>query len=89
MAKIKESDNIAFAFADLFREKDKSHNPAILDGKDILWKFINGKWVGKRSVFTRENSVEWLENTTPEKIKWWTCGVDADYNETFNRSWLK
>jgi hypothetical protein len=56
-----------------------------LDSDNILWKNIDGKWTGKRSVFTFELSAKWLEETSLDKIKIWWCGKDADYKEVFHK----
>lgn len=58
---------------------------AMLDGNNFLWKFIDNKWVGKRSVWTFYNRACWLEDTTIDNVKsWWCGGKDADYSESFN-----
>ena len=55
----------------------------ILDKNNILWKYINNEWIGKRSVFTHDFRTVWLEDVTPDQIKSWWCGKESDYNETF------
>ena len=55
-----------------------------LDTNNILYKFVDGKWIGKRSVWTYDWIACWLEETKIDNIKSWWCGQDADYNETFN-----
>lgn len=55
-----------------------------LDSENILWKFHNGEWIGKRSVWTFDFRASWLEDVKSEDIKsWWCGGPDADYNEIF------
>jgi hypothetical protein len=54
-----------------------------LDGNNILWKIIDGKWIGKRSVWTYDFRVCWIEDTNTENIKSWWCGKDNDYLEKF------
>lgn len=56
---------------------------SFLDANNILWKYVNGNWIGKRSVFTFDFRSCWLENTTIENVKSWWCGKDADYLEIF------
>ena len=58
----------------------------VLDSNNILWKLIDGKWIGKRSVWTYDFRSCWLEDTSVENVKtWWAGGVNADYNEVFMR----
>lgn len=48
----------------------------------ILWKNIDGKWVGKRVVQTNTLRNVWLEDVKPhEDIKNWWHGENADYGE--------
>lgn len=54
-----------------------------LDKNNILYKYVNGKFIGKRSVFTTEYKSCWIEETKPENVKYWWCGKDSDYNEIF------
>jgi hypothetical protein len=54
-----------------------------LDKNNILWKYINGEYYGKRSVWTFDLRACWIEDTTHENIKSWWCGKDADYSEVF------
>lgn len=57
-----------------------------LDSKYLLWKLIDNKWIGKRSVLTFDNRVCWLEETSIEKVRsWWCGGKDADYKEIFTK----
>ena len=59
---------------------------SFLDKKNIKWKNIDGKWIGKRSVWTYDFTACWLEETTLDRIKSWWCGKYADYNEVFIRN---
>lgn len=57
---------------------------SILDKNNIVWKIIEGKWIGKRSVWTFDFRACWLEDTTIENVKsFWCGGKDADYTEIF------
>jgi hypothetical protein len=58
---------------------------SMLDGNNIVWKFINNEWIGKRSVWTFDFSACWLEDTTIDNVKSWWCGKDEDYKEIFKR----
>lgn len=56
----------------------------LLDKNNILWKFINNEWIGKRSVYTKDLRSCWLEDTTEENIRtYWCGGKNANYKETF------
>lgn len=56
----------------------------ILDGDNILWKLVDGKFIGKRSVWTSDNKAAWIEDTNSENISnYWCGGKDADYTEIF------
>lgn len=56
----------------------------MLDANNILWKLVDGKWVGKRSVFTKDLRASWLEDTKVEDVKsWWCGGRDTDYTQIF------
>ena len=58
----------------------------LLDEDNILWKIIDGKWIGKRSVYTFDLQACWLEDTNEENIRnWWCGGKNANYTEIFNR----
>ena len=57
-----------------------------LDANNIGWKIVNGKWIGKRSVWTYDLRACWLEDTTIGNIKSWWCGINADYSEIFKRN---
>lgn len=58
-----------------------------LDSKNIVWKLIDGEWIGKRSVWTLDWRACWLENTTIDNVEiWWCGGKDADYTEIFYRT---
>lgn len=59
---------------------------SMLDANNIVWKVIDGKWIGKRSVWTFDRRACWLEDTTLENVKsWWCGGENADYKEVFYR----
>ena len=62
-----------------------SFNPKLsfLDSNNIVWKFVDNQWIGKRSVWTFDFRTCWLEDTTPENVKSWWCGKDANYSEIF------
>ena len=69
-------------FAEVARKKLRS--TSYLDGNNIVWKLIDGQWIGKRSVWTFDWRCCWLEETTFDNVKsWWCGGIDADYNEVF------
>jgi hypothetical protein len=55
------------------------------DKNNIVWKIIDGKMIGKRSVWTLDWRSCWLEDTTKENVKTWWCGQDSDYNEIFTK----
>ncbi len=56
---------------------------SFLNSDNVLFKPINGEFIGKRSVWTKDRRAAWLENTDPENIKTYWCGKDADYTQTF------
>jgi hypothetical protein len=56
-----------------------------LDKNNIVWKVIDGKWIGKRSVWTFDFRACWLEDTNLENVKSWWCGKESNYREIFNR----
>ena len=57
---------------------------SFLDSKNILWKWINDEWIGKRSVYTFDCKASWLEDVKEEEVRsWWCEGKHADYNEIF------
>ena len=60
-----------------------------LDSKTILWKWIDDKWIGKRSVYTFDLAAKWIEDTSEENIKKYWCGIDADYTEIFTKENIK
>jgi len=55
----------------------------LLDSNNIAWKKVNGEWIGKRSVWTKDWRMRWLEETTKDNVETWWCGEDADYTEIF------
>jgi hypothetical protein len=59
----------------------------VLDKDNILWKHINGKFIGKRAIQTTKNRSVWLDQVDDEgyEIKAWLCGKDNDYNEIFTK----
>ena len=57
----------------------------ILDENNIVWRNVNGEFIGKRSVWTFDNRGCWLEHTTIDNVKTWWCGKDADYTEIFKK----
>jgi hypothetical protein len=68
----------------------------LLDKNNILWKVIDGKCIGKCSVYTFDLRTCWLEDVKENEIKEWLCGKDADYTkeyfkeeESFSKSLLK
>lgn len=63
----------------------KDEKASMLDSNNILWKLVDGEWMGKRSVWTKSNSACWIEDTATENIKSWWCGNDSDYTEIFKR----
>ena len=57
-----------------------------LDSNNILWKWVNDEWIGKRSVYTFDLRACWLEDTTIDKVRsFWCGGKDADYNEIYKK----
>ena len=70
---------------DLCRHNQKS-KPSYLDSNNVLWKVVNGVWVGKRSVQTKDLAVSWVDDINIEEIKKFLCGKYADYKEEFFRS---
>jgi len=61
------------------------NNASFLDKNNILWKIVNDKYIGKRSVWCYDFTACWIEDTKFENIKSWWCGKDADYNEIFTK----
>jgi hypothetical protein len=61
----------------------KHYNSRMLDVNKISWRWVNGEWIGKRSVWTYDFKACWLEETTKENVKSWWCGEEADYTEIF------
>ena len=56
----------------------------MLDGNNVVWKVVDGEWIGKRSVWTFDRRACWLEDTTIDNVKsWWCGGEHADYTEIF------
>lgn len=61
----------------------ESYKNKFLDNKNILWKKIDNKWIGKRSVLTRDLKICWIEETEMNNIKYLWCGINANYLEIF------
>ncbi len=60
-------------------------NASYVTPDNICWKMHEGKWIGKRSVYTHDFRTMWLNEVDVKDIKTWSCGRDADYNEIFTR----
>jgi hypothetical protein len=63
----------------------RNYGGTMLAGDNIVWKCVDGKWIGKRSVWTHDKRACWLEDTESENVKTWWCGKDSDYSEIFTR----
>lgn len=74
------SNVLGQAFVSVLEEK-----ACYLDADHIRWQIEDGKWIGKRAVYTTDRRAVWLENTAPENVKLWWHGKDADYSEEFYR----
>ena len=73
------SNKLAESIVRCFESKEKC---SYLDGDKIVWKLIDNKWIGKRSVWTFDFKSCWLEDTTVDNVKsWWAGGIEADYNK--------
>lgn len=81
--KITKTQTFTNKVGEAFVRNGNVANRSYLDGKNINWKVVDDKWIGKRSVWTKDNRACWLEDTTPDNIKSYWCGVDADYTEIF------
>lgn len=68
---------------DLCKELVKDTNFRFLDENNISWRWVDNKWIGKRSVWTFDYKACWVEETTIENVKSWWCGKNEDYNEIF------
>ena len=56
------------------------------DDKNILWKNINGEWIGKRGIYLKSLRVVWKEQITEnDEIYVMWHGEEADYEEEFRR----
>lgn len=53
------------------------------DKNNILWKYIDDVFIGKRSVFCNDLSYAWLGDVNTSNIRSWLCGIDSDYEEIF------
>lgn len=60
-------------------------NGSHLDSNNISWQLVHDEWIGKRSVWTKDNRACWLEQTTADNVKSWWCGKEADYTEVFKK----
>lgn len=60
-------------------------NISMLDANYILWRVLDGEWIGKRSVCTYDFLACWIEHTDRVNVKIWWCGIDANYSEIFRR----
>jgi len=58
-----------------------------LDKNNISWKFIDGKWIGKRCVSSKGGfRYCWLEDVPKdETVHKYLHGKEADYNEIFKQ----
>ncbi len=70
-------------FAESIIRKSPS-DTSFMDSDNIVWKVIDDKFIGKRSVQTLDFRACWLEDTTIQNVKSWWCGKDSDYSEIFN-----
>lgn len=59
------------------------HISSFLDKDNILWRYIDDVWVGRRSVWTKDFRAVWLDEVSLQDIKSYWCGDTADYNEQF------
>lgn len=67
--------------------KTLNDKASFLDQNNIVWKMINGEWIGKRSVWTLDRRACWLEDTVTSNVKsWWCGGKNVDYTEIFKRT---
>jgi hypothetical protein len=81
-----ERETVDYAVSLLCHKSDSQ----LLDENKISWKWVDGEWIGKRSVWTKDWRACWLEETTPEDVKsWWCGGPDVDYTEIFRRNFNK
>jgi hypothetical protein len=65
--------------------KTNDEKISFLDKNNIIWKSINDKWIGKRSVYTLDLKCCWLEDTNVDNVKIWWCGKNNNYSEIFKR----
>lgn len=79
-------DHVSNIIGEAFVRMCPEIKPSFLDKDNLVWKVINNRWIGKRSVWTFDKRACWLEDTNLENIKTWWCGESADYNEVFNRN---
>ena len=48
----------------------KDNNSSFLDSNNIVWKWINNEWIGKRAVQTFDLRTCWLEETSIDRALW-------------------
>lgn len=56
-----------------------------LDSNNILWKYKDNKYIGKRAIQTKDLRQVWIEDVNKEDIKSYMSGEYADYNEIFTK----
>ena len=61
----------------------KVYGGCFLDEKNILWKWVNDEWIGKRSVYTNDLKAKWIEEVEEKEIRSYWCGVNSNYKEIF------
>ena len=60
--------------------------PSFLDKDNILWRFTEHGWFGKRAVFTTEFRNIWLEELRDnEEVKYWLHPEDSHWHEIFSK----
>lgn len=42
-----------------------------LDSDSILWKIVDGEWIGKKAVQMKDLSIRWPEDINHDDIKKW------------------
>ena len=63
----------------------RNKKSSFLDSNNIVWKWIDNNWIGKRSVWTYDFRACWLEDTNIDNVKTFWCGKESDYNEVFTQ----
>ena len=56
-----------------------------LDSNNILWKYKDNKYIGKRAIQTKDLRQVWIEDVNKEDIKSYMSGKEADYKEIFTQ----